>query len=67
MPQAAKNNAAGAPLNEFARLLRSSMIDIEPLAQPYIKTEQRTESVLKYMSRWGATQVNVNTAPRQVL
>ena len=66
-PQAAKDNAAGAQLNEFVRLLRSSMIDIEPLAQPYIKTEQRTESTLKYVSRWGATQVNVNTAPRQVL
>jgi hypothetical protein len=65
--QATKDNAAGTQLNEFVRLLRSSMIDIEPLAQPYIKTEQRTESVLKYVSRWGATQVNVNTAPRQVL
>jgi hypothetical protein len=66
LTQAAKNDD-NAQLNEFVRLMRSSMIDLEPLAQPYIKTEQRTESTLKYVSRWGATQVNVNTAPRQVL
>jgi hypothetical protein len=64
--QATKSDATGR-LGEFVRLFHSSNIDLEPLAQPYIKTEQRTESILKYMSRWGATQVNVNTAPRQVL
>lgn len=65
-PQAGKT-AADTSLGDFVRLFHSSMINVEPLAQPYIKTEQRTESILKYISRWGATQVNVNTAPRQVL
>jgi Tfp pilus assembly protein PilX len=64
---AAKGAQADVQINDFARLFHSSMIDTEQLAQPYIKTEQRTESVLKYISRWGATQVNVNSAPRQVL
>jgi DNA uptake protein ComE-like DNA-binding protein len=65
-PQAAKSTA-DTTLGDFVRLCNSSKINLEPFAQPYIKTEQRTESALKYMSRWGATQVNVNTAPRQVL
>jgi hypothetical protein len=65
--QQAGKTAADTSLGDFVRLFHSSMIDVEPLAQPYINTQQRTESVLKYISRWGATQVNVNTAPRQVL
>jgi hypothetical protein len=55
------------PAGEFVRLLNSSKLDTEAFAVPYIKTEQRTESILKYMSRWGATRVNVNSAPRNVL
>jgi hypothetical protein len=64
---AAKQAETGGPMSDFVRLLHSSMVNTEPFAQPYIKTQQRTESILKYMSRWGATQVNVNSAPRQVL
>jgi type II secretory pathway component PulK len=37
------------------------------LARPTIISEKRKESALKYMSLWGSTQVNINTAPRQVL
>ncbi|MDO8302336.1 MAG: type II secretion system protein GspK, partial [Sedimentisphaerales bacterium] len=64
--QTAKGGVA-EQLGSMVRLLHSSMIDTESLAVPYVKTEYRTESTLKYMSRWGATQVNVITAPRQVL
>jgi hypothetical protein len=66
-PQALQVRSSNAQLGDFIRLMHSSKIDIEPLAQPYVKTQQRTESILKYIDRWGATQVNVNTAPRQVL
>jgi hypothetical protein len=65
--QAANSGMTSGQIGDFIRLFHSAMIDSDTLAQPYIKTEQRTESVLKYMSRWGATQVNVNSAPRQVL
>jgi type II secretory pathway component PulK len=37
------------------------------LAAPTITSEDRKESALKYMDLWGATQVNINSAPRQVL
>ena len=65
--QVSQQGVASSPAGDFVRLLHSSMIDTESLAQPYLKTEQRTESILKYMSRWGAAQVNINTAPRNVL
>ena len=37
------------------------------LASPTIISETRKESALKYMGLWGSTQVNINSAPRQVL
>jgi type II secretory pathway component PulK len=43
------------------------MIDLEKLAKPVNKDENRLESALKYISLWGTGQVNINTAPRQVL
>jgi hypothetical protein len=52
---------------DFSRLFHSSAIDMDMLARPAIFSEKRKESALKYMSLWGTTQVNVNTAPRQVL
>ncbi len=50
---------------DFCKLFHSSLIDTEMLAAPTI--EGREESALKYMSLWGTTQVNINSAPRQVL
>ena len=52
---------------DFSHLFHSSVIDTDVLARPTIVSEKRKESALKYMSLWGTTQVNVNTAPRQVL
>ena len=37
------------------------------LATPIIISAYRKESALKYMDLWGTTQVNINSAPRQVL
>ncbi|HCO97070.1 MAG TPA: hypothetical protein DIU00_24540 [Phycisphaerales bacterium] len=51
----------------FAKLFHSSLIDTEPLAQPFIESEYREEFPLKYIGLWGARQVNINTAPRHVL
>ncbi len=51
----------------FSRLFHSSLIDTEALARPNEMTGTRKESALKYMSTWGARQVNINTAPRHVL
>jgi hypothetical protein len=52
---------------DFAKLLHSSLIDIELLARPTIISESRDESVLKYTSLWASSRVNINTAPRHVL
>jgi hypothetical protein len=52
---------------DFAKLMHSPMIDLERLAKPVNEDENRSESALKYISLWGTGQVNVNTAPRQVL
>ena len=52
---------------DFCRLFHSSIIDTEMLAAPTIMSEDRKESALKYMDLWGASQVNINSAPRQVL
>jgi type II secretory pathway component PulK len=37
------------------------------LAAPTIISQDRNESALKYMDLWGTTQVNINSAPRNVL
>lgn len=52
---------------DFSCLFHNSAIDTDTLAGPTIISDKRKESALKYMSLWGTTQVNVNTAPRQVL
>jgi hypothetical protein len=52
---------------EFSKLFHSSLVDTEMLAAPTIISEKRKESALKYMDLWGSTQVNINSAPRQVL
>ncbi|MDD5135099.1 MAG: type II secretion system protein GspK, partial [Phycisphaerae bacterium] len=52
---------------DFAKLMHSPMLDLEALAKPVNEDENRRESALKYISLWGATQVNVNTAERNVL
>jgi len=52
---------------DFAKLLHSPMIDLEMLAKPVNKDDNRTESALKYISLWGTQKVNINSAPRQVL
>lgn len=51
----------------FSRLFHSSMINIEELARPYVDSENRKESALKYMGLWATRKVNINTAPRHVL
>ncbi len=51
----------------FAKLFHSSLINTEPLAQPFIESEYRKEFPLKYIGLWGTRQVNINTAPRHVL
>lgn len=52
---------------DYARLFHSPLIDTEALARPTVISESRTESALKYMGMWASRQVNINTAPRQVL
>ncbi len=52
---------------DFSKLFHSSLLDTEMLAAPTIISEDRKESALKYMGLWGTTQVNINSAPRQVL
>lgn len=52
---------------DFAKLMHSPMIDLESLAKPVNQDLNRQESALKYISLWGTTQVNVNTAERNVL
>ena len=52
---------------DFAEVFHSSLIDTELLASPTIISESRKESALKYISMWGSTKVNINTAPRHVL
>ena len=52
---------------DFAKLFHSSLLDTQMLAAPTIISEDRKESALKYMGLWGTTQVNINSAPRNVL
>jgi Tfp pilus assembly protein PilE len=52
---------------DMARLFRGGMIDGDLLSRPTVVGQDRTESAMKYIGLWGARQVNVNTAPRNVL
>jgi hypothetical protein len=54
-------------IKDFARLYHSSLIDTEILARPTVVSDERNESALKYIGLWGSGQVNINTAPRNVL
>jgi hypothetical protein len=51
----------------FAKFFNSNLLDREMLAKPTIIDGERKESPLKYISTWGTTTINVNTAPRHVL
>jgi hypothetical protein len=52
---------------DFSKLFHSSLLDVQMLAAPTVISEDRKESALKYMGLWGTTQVNINSAPRNVL
>ena len=56
-----------AQTRDFSELFHSSLLDLQILAEPTIITETRKESALKYMGLWGTAQVNINSAPRNVL
>jgi type II secretory pathway component PulK len=51
----------------MARLFQGGLLDTDLLSRPTVVSADRTESAMKYIGWWGARQVNVNTAPRQVL
>lgn len=52
---------------EFARLFHSSLLDTALLSRQSIESDTRKESAMKYLGLWATRQVNVNTAPRNVL
>jgi hypothetical protein len=56
-----------AQTRDFSELFHSPLLDLQTLAKPTIISETRKESALKYMGLWGTSQVNINSAPRQVL
>ncbi len=76
-PTTAASKTGGKPLNpaeqaarqttDVARFFNSSLLDLELLARPSIESDTRQESALKYIGLWGASKVNINTAPRHVL
>lgn len=51
----------------YAKLFHSTLLDTEELARPIVISEDRKESVLKYLGTWASMKVNINTAPRHVL
>jgi type II secretory pathway component PulK len=52
---------------DLAKLLHSSLVDVDMLSRSSIVSDSRDESAMKYLGLWATRQVNVNTAPRQVL
>jgi hypothetical protein len=52
---------------EYSRLLHSSIINKDLLSRPSIASDTRKESALKYLGLWATRNVNINSAPRQVL
>jgi len=52
---------------DYGKLFHSSMVDTDLLHRPSIVSDTRNESAMKYLSLWATRQVNVNSAPRQVL
>lgn len=51
----------------YAKLFHSTLLDTEELARPIVASQNRKESVLKYLGTWASMKVNINTAPRHVL
>ena len=66
-PSKKKAIPVSVQIADFAKLFHTSLIDTEVLARPTIISDSRKESALKYMGMWASKQVNINTAPRQVL
>ncbi len=52
---------------EYAKLLHSSVVNRDLLSRPSITSDTRKESALKYLGLWATRNVNINSAPRQVL
>ncbi|MCD4831601.1 MAG: general secretion pathway protein GspK [Anaerohalosphaeraceae bacterium] len=52
---------------DFSKIMHSPLLDADVLAVPVNEDEERVESALKYISRWGTQRVNINSAPRHVL
>lgn len=52
---------------DFGKLFHSSLLDLEGLGKGRLETGRRNESPLRYLGLWGSQEVNINTAPRQVL
>ncbi|HOK66885.1 MAG TPA: type II secretion system protein GspK [Anaerohalosphaeraceae bacterium] len=52
---------------DFGKLFHSSLLDLEDLTRSRIDTGLRNEAPLRYLALWGSQEVNINTAPRQVL
>lgn len=57
----------GRQNKEYAKLLHSSIINKDLLSRPSIASDTRKESALKYLGLWATRNVNINSAPRQVL
>lgn len=60
-------SAAERQGSDLGRLVHSSLLDHDLLSRPTMASDQRQESVARYLGLWGSSQVNVNTAPRHVL
>ena len=52
---------------DFGKLFHSSFVNTDLLSRPSIASDTRNESAMKYLSLWTTRQVNINTAPRNVL
>jgi len=52
---------------DFGKLFHSSLLDLEKLGRSRLDTADRNESPLRYLALWGSQEININTAPRQVL
>ncbi len=60
-------SAAEKQTADLVSLAHSSLLDRDFLSRPTLVSDKRKESLSKYIGLWGATQVNINTAPRHVL
>lgn len=52
---------------DYGKLFHSAMVDADLLRRPSIVSDTRNESAMKYLGLWATRQVNINSAPRQVL